>query len=839
MDNCIAAALRELEADRADDAAARERFRKLGERAQAMWKDVSDRYEQAGHPRHSAEAMAAQDVKAAFKREAGEARHSFITKMGELRRIEAEFEKNPNQNAARLAEKAHFLQLGLYKAVLGRLNRYYEENHRTWTGALTNPDRVRNVIRELMDEPTGDQVASGFAKGVRDQIEYMRLKLNELGANIGKLDAYGVKHNHDADKITKMGFAKWSEAIDGRLNWRRIEDPMTGRPLQSEGGPKPAAAIRQRFLQEVYDNIVFGRESRDPDYNSPRGMNIARANSKERVLHFNGADDWMAYHQDFGIGSPHQVITSQLFSMTRDYAHMHVFGRSPSLGIDYYEALQLNRARKSGDAAAVGAIRDSAKHAKRMMNIMRGLQGRQGDTGRAKVGRFLATTRMVLNAAHLDRAIFANLSDANSLNMASIANNLRGSDNLISRQLGLAQMMDRDDLLRAMHVMDGHTDAAGVMERWSHDTEPAAWAERLSFMSMKAQGLINWTDRARRNYREAEWRNLAVDAGKPFSEIDPVLQRRLSEWGITPAEWDALRNPDFMFKGSRGATFLVPEYWHAAARDVIDPKLADDILLKVNAMIAEGTEQAVPSNSPWARAVLGDGGDALPGTLQFEMMKSAMAYKSFPLAFMRGQYRALMAMPDRPTRWQYGAFVLASTTVAGAVSLQLADLAYGRDPQPMDNVSFVGRAMARGGGLGVLGDLIALGGGGSYGQGYADYFGGPIVSLAQEVAGLASSAGTGAVQLLTGEELDTKFAQKAGRFAKRNVPMMDTPLAGPFFRLFWDNLTIMLDPDAADAIQKASQRREKRTGNMEWWPVLSPTPARAPDPTSLSRLLQP
>jgi hypothetical protein len=371
------------------------------------------------------------------------------------------------------------------------------------------------------------------------------------------------------------------------------------------------------------------------------------------------------------------------------------------------------------------------------------------------------------------------------------------------------------------------------MERWSHDTQPSQWAETLGYMSMKSQGLINWTDRARRNYAELEWRNMAVDAGNPFEKIDPALRRRLSEYGITAKEWDMLRDPAHMFRSEEGATFLVPAYWRESVRGIIPDNVADDILIGAEGMIAQGTEQAVPTQSSLIRAYLGEGDDSLPGTVMYEVRKSGLAYKSFPMAFMRAQYRALQSMPDNASRWRYGAYALVSTTIAGAVALQVADVTYGRDPQPMDNIGFWIRAVVRGGGLGIVGDLIVAGEG-SYGGGFAEYVAGPSIGLAQDIYKLGPQNIAELVgAILTGEPVKTDFAKELGRFGKRYTPLGDTPLIGPFGRLFWDYMTIMLDPDAVDALEKAQARREQSHGNASWWPSMSPAPKRLPDLSSV------
>jgi hypothetical protein len=275
-------------------------------------------------------------------------------------------------------------------------------------------------------------------------------------------------------------------------------------------------------------------------------------------------------------------------------------------------------------------------------------------------------------------------------------------------------------------------------------------------MSMKMQGLINWTDRGRRNYRELEWRNMDVDAHLPFNQIDGTLRRRLSEFGITSKEWDMLRDPAGRFKASNGATFLIPEYWREAMRGKIPDHVAHNILVSVNGMIARGTEQAVPSQSTLIRAFLGEGDNSLAGSPVYELRKSALQFKSFPMAFMRAQYPS--------------------------------------------------------------------------GQGFAQYFAGPVVGLASDVYRLGpQNIGELIAAVLSGQPLKTGFAKELGRFGKNYTPLGDTPLIGPFGRMFWDQLTIILDPDAVRALDQAAQRREKNFGNAEWWPSRSPAPARLPD----------
>src|SRR3546814_5553738 len=54
----------------------------------------------------------------------------------------------------------------------------------------------------------------------------------------------------------------------------------------------------------------------------------------------------------------------------------------------------------------------------------------------------------------------------------------------------------------------------------------------------------------------------------------------------------------------------------------------------------------------------------------------------------------------------YAAQFFVGMTLFGAASIQLREIAKGRDPRPMDNVEFWEDAAFQGGGLGIFGDLL-------------------------------------------------------------------------------------------------------------------------------------
>ncbi len=65
-----------------------------------------------------------------------------------------------------------------------------------------------------------------------------------------------------------------------------------------------------------------------------------------------------------------------------------------------------------------------------------------------------------------------------------------------------------------------------------------------------------------------------------------------------------------------------------------------------------------------------------------------------------------MSMPTGIGKIGYSAALIGMTTLLGGVALQLGEIVSGRDPQDTANPQFWSRALLKGGGLGIFGDLM-------------------------------------------------------------------------------------------------------------------------------------
>lgn len=790
---------------------------------------LTRRHEQAGHHRLQAEALAADEAQEIIARKAAETRHVAFAQVSAAMRSKALVEETPQlgslmtdvleRNEASRNRQATVVgtQRALMRQFQSRLGSLIQKHSRDLLGRTRNPTGILNVVRELHGEATGDVDAIAMASAVRDAFEEMRLQFNAAGGVIGKLENWGLPHAHNQAAIRKAGFEAWAAEVGPRIAWHQIPDDYTGRPIV-EAGEMPTPAQARTFLQEAYNNIVFGRTTESGEKIAREGMALWRRRAQPRVLPFKSSDDWGAYNRRFGTGDPFASIIGHAQRMARDIAMAREFGPDPRAGFRTRAEIAKAKAREMGDVELARKIEGSAAHGERMLNIMSGSLVPAGPVQEA-MASFFSTTRHVLTAAFLDRAILSAVSDLNSMRMAAKAVGMSPS-NVISRHVQLlASSLSREEAARAGWIADTLADPGAALARFQAEVPPAIFAERMSSFVMRIQGLSHWTDQAKIAFQMEMAGHFAEHAGKRIADIPDPLRGLLREKGVTDAEWQAFTASETIFRTTNGATFASPIYWRQATD--MDPTQADDLFARLQTIIEEQTEFAVPTSSTWARAHIE--GTAPPGSIGYELAKSGLMFKSFAMTFTVNQIRRIMAPPMGRGRVSYALDMAGGSILLGAVSLQLLELANGNDPLAMDDPSFWGAAALRSGTFGLLGDALASTD--RPGQGLASFVGGPMVGLGQDVAQLTVG---NALDAATGQ--DANFLRDAIRFGNRYMPGGDLPIVGlAVDRLLIDRLFMAIDGEGVDALYQGAVQYRKglKKQDMFWLPG-SATPSRVP-----------
>lgn len=199
-------------------------------------------------------------------------------------------------------------------------------------------------------------------------------------------------------------------------------------------------------------------------------------------------------------------------------------------------------------------------------------------------------------------------------------------------------------------------------------------------------------------------------------------------------------------------------------------------------------------------------GDA--GTIQGELGRTLFQFKGFPLAYMFRIGHRAFAQGDIKSRTTFLVSLLAYQTLAGALIVQLQNLANGRNPEPVFTPDFFTKSVLKGGGLSFLGDLMsALSD--PTGRSFGDFVAGPLFSEGGKLGMLLTGMGN---NIIEGKE--SSRAIEISNALKGNLPFQNLWYSKLVIdRLLYSKIQNMIDPDY---LPKLQHRMEDR-GNSFWW----------------------
>jgi hypothetical protein len=263
---------------------------------------------------------------------------------------------------------------------------------------------------------------------------------------------------------------------------------------------------------------------------------------------------------------------------------------------------------------------------------------------------------------------------------------------------------------------------------------------------------------------------------------------------------------------------------------------ASDVVAKLLGMMSRESETAVLEPDIATRAFLNRGWEK--GTIGGEIARSIAQFKAFPVAMISRHWRTMLDTPSGlegapagygPTpgaRMMYGGALLVSTTLAGAISFQAKQVRDGKDPADVTTKKFWARALAQGGGLSFVGDVMLR-------DSTADRA--PQQALFELLGPNASSA----AQLfeLTKGNVDERIAGKTTHAGAEAVQFVKghTPLVNLWYtKAAVDHLGLHAIQEnlSPGYLQRVKDRARREWGTSYWWDPAETVPHRAPDPAA-------
>ncbi|HGW1252714.1 TPA: hypothetical protein ACNMPG_000525 [Klebsiella pneumoniae] len=669
---------------------------------------------------------------------------------------------------------------------------------------------VRDLVYEMRGQDTGNVRAKKGAKAWAGVTELLRQRFNDAGGDIGYLENWGIPQHHSMEKVGRVPQDKWVSDVIGKLDRKYY--------IKDDGQLMSDAELKT-FLGEAYNTIATGGLNKLSD----TGMRISGARSNRgnasRQIHFKDADSYLEYQREYGDRSLWEVMVGHLEGISKDIALVETYGPNPD---HVFRSIldEVTAEQATANPERTGRIKRLANSTENLYNF---IAGKTQPIANPHIARWSDNIRNWMVASRLGSALLASFSDLGTMYMSAKVANIP-MNRLFMNQLEAMNPANRTELARARRAGLAMESLLGSVNRWAMDNMGPSVSRWAATAVMRASGLTAWTDAHKRAYGVTMMGSLGevVSRAPDLRSLDDSDFRILKSKGITEQDfsvWKLAQQEDW---GNGNTTMLTPESImripDAAVMHLGMPeRVRFEAMRRLLAAVSEEVDMAVIT--PGAREQLLTGGGLQRGTWKGELTRSVFLFKSFPISVVLRHWTRAMGMPSAGGRAAYIAAFLASTTMLGALSQQLNDLASGRNPREMtgkDAGKFWLGALLKGGGLGLYGDFLL--------SDHTRYGGGALASMLGPVAGLVDDV----VKLAQGIPLNAvegKPEQTGGDLVKLGKGLI--PGANLWYakaaldHMIFNQLQEYFSPGY---LRKMEQRSKKEFNQTYWWRPQDVTP---------------
>lgn len=699
-------------------------------------------------------------------------------------------------------------------------------------GIYTDQNLVRNIVKELHGEATGDAIAVKASEGITKTFNDVLERFNRAGGDIKKRKDYALPQHHSPQKVAEAGFDNWFNDIKPLLKSDNF--------LDKDGYPLSSAEMKD-VLSGIYTTIVTNGADKFEAGKASANVSSKTTNKHQegRVLNFKDADAWLDYQSQYGGMQFVDIVGQHIYSMSRDIALVETFGSSPKKNFEI-----LTKHAKQIDTKEKGIPVDKAeKSLIRAQDMFDEFMG--ANQAESKVLANVGLTYRSMNVASMlggtvlssatDHAMIAKTAHVHGLSywktfgeLIKTLNPMNKQDRELAHSLGLATQ-----------------EMLGSINRWSDDglTSVHGTAEKLAQASnglatqvLRVSGLNALTAASKIAFSKMMMNKYAdLSRNKNWSDLSAVDRELLQGAGLSELDWNVwkLATP---VEDLRGNQLLAAKSIYDIPDDLLkgfgdNPKqIKDAVATRLHTHILDEQGMAVIEAGLRERTKFQFGRS---GTEMGEIWRCVAQFKSFPMAFLMRHGSRAMAKNGWASRAWYAGSLLGMASLLGGLVVQLKELAAGNDPATMfdddgdfkTEAKFFTRAFVAGGGMPIVGDILVAGMDPS-GRDTTDFMTGPFGSDAKAILGLTFG---NLNQWYEGK--DTNAGNEAYRFVKNKIPAQNLWYTKAVTnRMIFDGIQDTIAPGYREKLQRKAEREQDRTrwlGDFDWSEGFDE--ARAPD----------
>jgi hypothetical protein len=544
---------------------------------------------------------------------------------------------------------------------------------------------------------TENKQAARIAEIIFDTREQQRTRLNKAGADISEVGGYVMPQRHDTAEMIKVGEDKWVADIM----------PLVDKTRTFDG----EYSDLETSMRKAYRAMVTGIRLNDPlvkdaklfQFTGP--ANLGKKLSSARQIHFKDYDSWKTWNKTYGSKDINEGVIDSIRFDSNNIAMMERYGTNPEAMLDALaneaKAKYRDKAAKEGELGIDNKLKQVIDAAMEKNMI----------AAHPQLARIGSNIRVYNNVTTLGGAVISSITD---IPMKALEYQFQGKSWLSSTvqpfmdlTQGFKSKQDRVKFasLSGVGWESMISDIGGRFSAQDNMSNKAAKVQRTFF---KLNGLAWWTDTHKNAMGRVMSHHLGLEKQTTFADLDADTKRLFGNYNITEKDWDMMRKSAVQLEDGR--EYILPEY---IDNNKVREKLIGYYVDRTNfGVITPGArEQRIMS--------LG----TQRGTAVGEATRLLMQFKSFPTSVITKVWgRALYGKgkADVPAM----AYLMLMSMGFGYMASAAKDIIKNKTPKDPMKLETAFAALAQGGGIGIMGDILLQDGSG-FGRSITQSMAGP------------------------------------------------------------------------------------------------------------------
>lgn len=625
----------------------------------------------------------------------------------------------------------------------------------------------KDIARALSGETVQSDKAKKIAEIIHKHQSIAVERANRRGANISKMDHYITRQSHSSTKIRNAGFDQWYNDIFPKLDIDRMVAQHKGKSLD---------------MKAVWENLAT--DTHENHFDNVLGTSSATSRfESERKLHFKSADDWLAYHEKYGVGNLADSVMGQLDNLGRAIGLMEGMGTQPKQFLNNLkaDAIKLLKPKAVFDKHALEQL-EKIKNRSKPDDILDILMNNNAPE-KPTLAKAAQNIRSLKTMASLGKVLISAIPDLGTLTTELHHQGVPVLKTYRTILQGLGHSLssaERKELAKKLGIAVDHL-LGGAYTRLNSESPVSGVMSKMTDVFFKLNGMQWWDKSFKESLGLVLSNHLAEHVHLPFEKLPKLLQQSLVNYDINATNWHYYQGMVEMFGENK---FLIPDKAKDIPQgllpegEITDLNFREDLANNLRRYLLDRVDVAIPTPHAAEKNLAFFGTQR--GTWLGEFIRFFMQFKTFPITFVtrplkamtvdqiplverHGNWKDVVHSFNYPETWGLLTHLAVTTTALGYISLCANEWLQGKEelPDPTELKTFQA-ALIKGGGAGIFTDFL-FNDYSRYGRPFLQEFAGPVFSDVQQLAVLYAKLKSGELDAAEEEIVKLMLRNAPGR----------------------------------------------------------------------------